>query len=391
MSDTGNGNKKLIAFVSNSAWSVYNFRLDVIRDLYKSGYTILVIAPDDEFSHFLIEEGCQYVSVDFNNRSKNPFTDLHLYRELRSIYKKYRPDLIFHYVIKPNIYGSLAAAKFTLKSISVITGLGYSFAKKNWLYELTKSLYKKALKKTEEVWFLNNEDANIFISEKIVNIKRIKILPGEGVNTEFFSPDFNTSLPQKNDFTFLMSTRLLRSKGVSVYADAARILKQKNYRANFELIGFFEKHHPDSITEEELKKWQAEGLINYYGFARDVREYLINADCFVFPSFYNEGIPRCLMEAASMELPIITSFSRGCKEVVSDHLNGFVCNLNDPFDVADKMESMINLSAEQRENMGRHGRALVIKKFNVKQVIEEYQKTLTKIFRQYNRTKSNDH
>ena len=376
-----NGNKKLIAFVSNSAWSVYNFRLDVIRQFNKSGYAILVIAPDDDFSNLLVNEGCQYVSVDFNNRSKNPFNDLNLYRQLKSVYKKYRPDFIFHYVIKPNIYGSLAAAKYSLKSISVITGLGYSFAKKNWLYELTKFLYKKALKKTEEVWFLNNEDANIFASEKIVNKKKIKILPSEGVNTEYFSPDFKTTLQRQNNFTFLMSTRLLRSKGVSVYVDAARILKKKNYKVNFELIGFFEKQHPDSISEDELKKWRTEGLINYSGFAKDVREYLINADCFVFPSFYNEGIPRCLMEAASMELPIITSFSRGCKEVVNDNLNGFVCNLNDPFDVADKMEKIINLSAEERKLMGKNGRDLVIKKFNVRQVIEEYERTLSKILK----------
>jgi glycosyltransferase involved in cell wall biosynthesis len=381
MSDTRNGNKKLIAFVSNSAWSVYNFRLDVIRQLNKRGYAILVIAPDDDFSDLLVNEGCQYVPVNFNNRSKNPFNDLDLYRQIRSIYKKYRPDLIFHYVIKPNIYGSLAAAKYSLRSISVITGLGYSFDKKNWLYELIKFLYKKALKKTEEVWFLNNEDANIFTGEKIVNIKKIKILPSEGVNTEYFSPDLKTSSQKKSNFTFLMSTRLLRSKGVSVYVDAARILKKKNYKVNFELIGFFEKHHPDSITEEELKKWQTEGLINYGGFAKDVREYLINADCFVFPSFYNEGIPRCLMEAASMELPIITSFSRGCKEVVNDNVNGFVCNLNDPFDVADKMEKMIGLSAEEREEMGKNGRALVIKKFSVQQVIEEYERTLSKILK----------
>jgi glycosyltransferase involved in cell wall biosynthesis len=379
MDDVRNGNKKLIAFVSNSAWSVYNFRLDVIRQLYKSGYAILVIAPDDDFSDLLVNEGCQYVPVDFNNRSKNPFDDFNLYRQLKSIYKNHRPDLIFHYVIKPNIYGSLAAAKYSLRSISVITGLGYSFDKKNWLYQLIKFLYKKALKRTEEVWFLNNEDANIFTTEKIADIKKIKILPSEGVNTEYFSPDFKASLHRKNNFSFLMSTRLLRSKGISVYVDAARILKKKNYKVNFELIGFFEKHHPDSITEEELLKWQTEGLINYSGFAKDVREYLSNADCFVFPSFYNEGIPRCLMEAASMELPIITSFSRGCKEVVSDNINGFVCNLNDPFDVADKMEKMINLSAEERTRMGKNGRLLVIKKFNVESVIKEYEKTLKDI------------
>jgi glycosyltransferase involved in cell wall biosynthesis len=371
--------EKLIAFVSNSAWSLYNFRLDVIRHLHQNGYNILVIAPDDEYSSLLIQEGCEYISIDFNNRSENPLLDLSLYNQLKKIYSKKRPALIFHYVIKPNIFGSLAAASCNLKSVAVITGLGYSFAKKNWLYKIVRWLYKRALRKSHEVWFLNNEDAKAFISEKIVDIKRMKVLPGEGVNTDYFSPDSEGHDRNDSTFTFLMGTRLLKSKGIAVYADAARIVRNKGYEVNFELIGFFEKNHPDSIPEEDLTKWENEGLIQYHGFAKDVRTHLKNADCFVFPSSYNEGVPRCLMEAASMELPIITSLNRGCKEVVLNNSNGYVCNLNDPFDVADKMEKMINLSADERTRMGKNGRALVIKKFNVQSVICEYERTLKNI------------
>jgi glycosyltransferase involved in cell wall biosynthesis len=119
-------------------------------------------------------------------------------------------------------------------------------------------------------------------------------------------------------------------------------------------------------------------LIQYSGFAKDVRPFLQGADCFVFPSFYNEGIPRCLMEAASMELPIITSNNRGCREVVLNNSSGFLCRLHDPFDLADKMERMINLSAEERQRMGQHGRALVYKKFSIDKVIAEYTDTLTR-------------
>ena len=371
--------KKLIAFVSNSSWSLYNFRLDVIRHLHQHGYNILVIAPDDEYSVLLVQEGCEYISIDFNNRSENPLLDLSLYNQLKKIYLRKQPALIFHYVIKPNIFGSLAAAACNIKSVAVITGLGYSFAKKDWLYRIVKSLYRKALRKAYEVWFLNNEDAKAFISEKIVDIKRMKVLPGEGVNTNHFSPATQEKLQSVRKFTFLMSTRLLISKGIAVYADAARIVKKKGYEVSFELIGFFEKNHPDSIPEEDLKKWEKEGLIQYHGFAKDVRKYLKNADCFVFPSFYNEGVPKCLMEAASMELPVITSLNRGCKEVVLNNSNGYVCNLNDPFDVADKMEKMINLSSEERNRMGKNGRALVIKKFNVESVIKEYERTLKNI------------
>lgn len=365
---------KLIAFVSNSAWSVYNFRLDVIRCLLQQGYEVMVIAPDDNYSPQLKQAGCRFIPIDFNNKTANPVNDLLFYRQLKKLYTQYRPDFIFHYVAKPNIYGSLAAAAVKIPSVAVITGLGYPFAKRNWLYWTLKQLYRKALRRTKEVWFLNNEDAKIFITEKIVNIEKVKVLPGEGVNTEYFAPP---DTPKRDGvFTFLMSTRLLKSKGIGLYADAARILKKKNYDVRFELIGFFENNHPDSISQDDLNKWGNEGLIHYSGFADDVRPFLQRADCFVFPSFYNEGVPRCLMEAASMELPIITSYNRGCKEVVLNNSTGYICKKQDPFDLADKMEKIINLSPDDRARMGKNGRSLVIKKFRMDIVIGEYVETL---------------
>jgi glycosyltransferase involved in cell wall biosynthesis len=367
---------KLIAFVSNSAWSVYNFRLDVIRYLMANGFQVMVLAPDDEYSGYLQESGCRFIPLNFNNKTENPVSDLAFYRQLKDLYRQHSPDFIFHYVAKPNIYGSLAAAAIGIPSVAVITGLGYPFAKRNWLYRVVKQLYKRALRKTREVWFLNNEDAKIFINEHIVNIEKVKVLPGEGIDTDYFSFPQRMAKKDSGPFTFLMSTRLLKSKGISLYADAARILKKKNYAVRFELIGFFEQHHPDSISQEDLNRWQKEGLIHYGGFAKDVRPFLQRADCFVFPSFYNEGVPRCLMEAASMEIPVITSNTRGCKEVVVNNITGFLCHPHDPFDLADKMERMINLPLEERSRLARNGRALVTKKFNIKHVIDEYIATL---------------
>ena len=376
MSTNTHGPAKRIALVSNSTWALYNFRLDVIRYLIKSNFEVMVVAPADEYAALLTEEGCTYHPIYFNNRSENPLRDINLFFQLRNLYRRQRPDFIFHYVIKPNIYGSLAAAAYSIRSVAVVTGLGYSFAKAGWLHYIVSRLYKRALRKTEEVWFLNNDDAKIFVREKIVRIEKMKVLPGEGVNTDFFAPTVSTVASKPAAFTFLMSARLLKSKGVGVYADAARLLRHKNLDAHFALIGFFEKNHPDSVAEEELKKWQDEGLITYHGFAKDVRPYLIQADCFVFPSFYHEGIPRSLLEAASMELPIITSLNRGCKEVVLDGFNGWLCNLNDPFDVADKMEKMMQMPFAQRIQMGKQGRARVLEKFNIGLVIKEYEKTL---------------
>ena len=370
---------KLIALVSNSTWTLYNFRIDLIRFLIMNQYRVLVVAPPDEFARLLEAEGCQFCAVHFNNRAEDPLQDLKLYLQLKRIYRKNRPDLVFHYVIKPNIYGSLAAASCSIKSIAVITGLGYPFARKNWLYRLVSLLYKKSLRHVEEVWFLNNEDASIFIKERIVDIVKIKMLPGEGINTDFFAAGSRSHADPPEPFRFLVSTRLLKSKGVGIYADAARLLRKKNYDAVFELIGFLDKKHPDSIDEEDLKKWEQEGLIIYRGFVADVRPHLQNADCFVFPSFYNEGIPRSLMEAASMQLPIITSLNRGCKEVVQNEVNGYLFSPKDPFDLADKMERMIQISAAERKAMGTKGRALAIEKFNIKNVLKEYERTLKRL------------
>ena len=370
--------KKLkIGIVSNSAWSVYNFRSDVIKHLVQNlSVEVLVFAPDDEFSVNLKDIGCVFIPVNFNNRTENPFSDFGLFLSFNRLYKLHKPDILFHYVIKPNIYGTLAARFQNIPSIAVVTGLGYSFARKNWLNFLIKQLYKFALKRAKEVWFLNNEDATYFIKNRIVKIQKVKVISGEGVNTSYFVKEANHT---NERFTFMMSTRLLKSKGVGVYADAAMILKKKNYNFECGLIGFFESHHPDSITKEEISVWEKQGLIKYIGFLKDVRPVLDKADCFVFPSYYSEGIPRCLMEAASMELPIVTCNNRGCKEVVIDKKSGLLCNINDPFDLAEKMEEMMLLSKQQRDKMGEEGRKLVDKKFNIQNIIKEYDSSLKKL------------
>jgi glycosyltransferase involved in cell wall biosynthesis len=339
-------------------------------------FDVLVIAPRDEFADELKKAGCSYLAIDFNNRSENPLRDYTLFKSLEKIYRSERPDLIFHYVIKPNIYGSMAAARCDIQSVAVITGLGYTFDRHNWLNRVVAFLYRRALKKAGEAWFLNEEDANVFLHRKLVSPDKVKILPGEGINTDYFYPQTNKPVARAKAFQFLMSTRLLKSKGVGVYVEAARILKKKNRDIRFELIGFFEKNHPDSISEAEVRHWQKKGIIHYGGFAKDVRPFLRQADCFVFPSFYHEGIPRCLLEAAAMELPIITSQNTGCREVVQEGVNGFLTTPNNAAELAGRMEEMMALSSGQRLELGRKGRELVRARFGIERILAEYDKTV---------------
>ncbi len=370
--------KKKIALVANSAWSVYNFRMDLVSHLLLR-FEVLIIAPQDEFVAELKQAGCAYLDIRFNNRSENPLLDYSLYKSLKKIYQSEKPDFIFHYVIKPNIYGSLAAASCGIRSVAVITGLGYTFDRHNWLNRVVSILYRIALKRANEVWFLNQEDADLFVNRKLVTGGKIKILPGEGINTAHFFPQTNKPVARTRAFQFLMSTRLLRSKGVGIYVEAARMLKNKHLDIRFELIGFFEKNHPDSISESELRQWQKKGIIHYGGFARDVRPFLRQADCFVFPSFYHEGIPRCLLEAAAMEVPIITSLNTGCREVVQEGLNGFLCEPNNASRLALRMEEMMSLTPGERALLGRNGRELVSEKFGIDRILAEYDRTLSSL------------
>ena len=167
---------------------------------------------------------------------------------------------------------------------------------------------------------------------------------------------------------------MLKSKGHAAFAEASGILRSKGYKFESRLIGFFEKNHPDTISHEQLEEWQAKGFIQYKGFAEDVREFLADADCFVLPTAYNEGLSRGIMEAASMELPVITTKQRGCKELVLEGETGLFCNLNDAHDLSLKMERILLLSDIERDNMGKAGRKLVSGKFHIRNVIQEYDK-----------------
>lgn len=365
-----------IAFVSNSCWSIYNFRLEVVKHFVSSGYEVHIIAGQDDFAPRLMDAGCKVHSVHFNNRDKNPVSNIKLYWQLKRLYAAIRPQLIFHYVIKPNIYGSLAAGKLGIPSIAVITGLGYAFSSENLLFKIVCRLYRVALKRVSAVWFLNEEDAAYFKAKEIVKPGKIHILHSEGINTEKFIPVAKSENRGAKPFVFLMLTRMLWSKGVGILAEAASILKQRGYYFECRVMGFFEPHHPDTISLEDFQRWKDNDTFIYDGFAQDVLPHLQEADCFVLPSFYKEGVPRSLLEACSVQLPVITTNQTGCREVVIHGINGLLCNANDAADLAEKMQQMMALTDEQRSRMGEEGRKIAMEKFDINLVTEVYEKAV---------------
>ncbi len=360
----------VIAFVSNNCWSLFNFRMHLLTHYLQLGFRVVTIAAEDEYAGNLEAAGTTFYNVEFRNSAIDPLSDLRVLKQLKKIYAVEKPDIIFHYVTKPSIYGSLAAGSLNIPSISVITGLGYVYSGNNWLSLPVTMLFKRALKKASEVWFLNRENAGFFTGKRIIPPGKSKILPGEGIDTAHFAP---VSKPRSSEvFIFIMVSRLLWSKGVGTYMEAARMLRLKGANVEFRLLGKPEHGHPESVLPEHLDNWEKQGLLVNLGFANDVRKALAEADCFVLPTYYEEGIPRTLMEASSMELPVITSDHTGCNSVVEDGLNGLLCKPRDAADLATKMMSMINMNPAKRLDMGKKGREKMLVQFDISHVIRIY-------------------
>lgn len=371
------GNRPVVAFVSNSCWSLYNFRPDVLRHFMQQGYRVLAIAPRDEHTDKLLafsEFGqLSYYEIQLRNSTVDPVADLKLYKRLSEIYEQELPDIIFHYVTKPVIYGSIAAGSLGIPSIAVITGLGYVYSADNLLSKVVSFLFRFSLRKTKKVWFLNSRNAAFFEAKNIVPNHKIQLIPGEGINLDRFSPALRSS---GKEFTFIMVSRLLWSKGVGVLAEAAAILRKKGRVARFQLLGKPESVHPDAVSSKQLTQWQDEGLLEYMGESDDIPAFLGRADCFVLPTYYEEGVPRSIMEASAMEIPVIASRQVGCDVLVKDQETGYLCALKDPEDLALKMEKMMDLSPAERAEMGRRGRMWMKSRFDMNIVLNIYEETI---------------
>ena len=362
-----------IAFVGNSALTMMNFRLGVMKGLSKQ-YEVVMLTPQDCELTLLNNTAIRFVPIDVDCKGVNPLHDIRLLNELKRIYAEEQFDFIFHYTIKPIIYGSIAASSLGIRHIDVITGLGYTFIKRNWLFRLSCQLHKYALRKTDAVWFLNQDDCDSFIKWHLVSVNKTHVIHGEGVNTDCFHATREPETP----FIFLHCGRMLRSKGVELYIKAAERLKADYPEVRWQLLGPLDALNPDAIKPTEMETWVRNGIIEYIGVTNDVRPFLERCACVVLPSYYMEGVPRSLMEAASMERPLITTDSVGCKDVVLDGVNGLLCEKRSLDSLVEAMRKILDMPAEKRHAMGVKGRELMLRKFDEKIIFAEYIKALNK-------------
>lgn len=361
---------KKIALVANTSWSVYNFRLGLIRSLVETGFRIVVIAPKDGFTANLISEGIEFEELHLHNYGTNPFKEIFTIRQLYKIYKKHKPSLIFHYTIKPNLYGTIAAAICKIPSIMVTTGLGHMFMFKSRMVRwVTLFLYRMAVRLSEEVWFLNDNDRDLFTYKGIVKPEKTRILKSEGIDLNWFKPIEPKSF--SGPTRFLYAGRLLWDKGIAELVEVARKIKKKYPGVSFDILGFINQSNPNSVPYSKILEWQHEGIINYLGETQDVRPYLQESHCLLFPS-YREGMSRILMEAAAMETPIITTDGVGCRDIVDHNKSGFLFQNKNVSEFEKYVLTFIEMESQDKMVMGKLGRKKMLAEFDEESVINEY-------------------
>jgi glycosyltransferase involved in cell wall biosynthesis len=355
----------------NASWNIVNFRAGLVAGLQQAGFQVAAIAPPDDFSPAVRDLGVDYHPIAMDKQGTSPLRDLALYARYRLLLSRLRPDIYLGFTIKPNIYGSLAAHALRIPVINNVAGLGVTFMQGGPLNRLVRTMYKTALGRSHHVFFQNPDDQAVFTGAGIVPEIKTSLLPGSGIDLSRFSPRFDSRAPGSG-FTFLLVSRLLWAKGVGEYVAAARRLRARSPSLRFQIAGILEPGRSGAVPEADVRRWHEQGTIEYLGSLADVRPAIAAADCVVLPSYYPEGTPRSLLEAAALGRPLITCDVPGCREIVQDGVNGFLCRPRDVDDLAAAMGRMAALPSDSLMRMGQDSRLEAEQRFDEQIVVRRY-------------------
>lgn len=368
-----------IAITINTSWNIYNFRQPLIRSLQSAGYQVVCFAPTDKYVSYLAKENIEVHPItQLRRKGKNPVKDLSLVRELEKAYLAHQISLAIHFTIKPNIYGSVAAHRTGIPSISVVTGLGYTFLSNGLSSRVAKYLYRYAFKKNQLTIFQNPDDRDLFIQQKLVSGERSAVVLGSGIDIDEYKMD--TPVPPSP--TYLFVGRLLYDKGIRELLDGFLQYSEKYPDARLTVLGDPDPQNPSSITEQELTYYRNQKGIEFIGFQNDVRPYIRNAATVILPS-YREGVPRTLLEPLSIGRPLITTDVPGCREVVIPRHNGWMIPPHDSRALASALEEFHITTPERKQEMGRNSRLLAETRFSTHVVNKQYLDWVEKILKSH--------
>ena len=318
-----------IALFANTDWYLFNFRLSLARRLRDMGHQLVLLSPDGEFGPRLREMGFDWRPLPMNRRSLNPFGEARLVWRLSRILKAERIDIVHGFTLKPAVYGALAGQLAGVRGrVNAVAGMGYVFIsnslKARALRPVVKTLARFAFDSPRARLIVQNPDDHAeFVGVGVVRPDRVHIIPGSGVDLSRFKANERVRAPDA-PLRVLLAARMLWDKGLQEFIDAARMLKTEGRAIEFLLAGDPDPGNPASASAADLQAWVNEGLVQWLGHVGDMAGLLASVDVVVLPS-YREGLPKTLIEAAGCALPLVTTDVPGCREVVTDGVDGLLC------------------------------------------------------------------
>jgi glycosyltransferase involved in cell wall biosynthesis len=359
-----------IVFVSNTDVFFLTYRLPLALAERARGAEVVVAAPDGGLGGEIERAGFRFVPLPLSRRGVNPWAELQALRALVRLYREFRPHLVHHLTVKPVLYGSIAA-RLTgrIGMVNAVTGLGYVFTDApgaRLLRPLVKALYRMTQQHDSvRTIFENSDDRREFTTMGMTAGARSILIPGLGVNCDRFQ-----ALPEPvGEPVVVLPCRMLWDKGVGVFVEAAALLRGRGIPGRFVLVGEPDPGNPRSIPVEQLRSWADEGAVEWWGRQDDMPRVFAEANLVVLPTYYREGVPRVLLEAASSGRALVATDMPGCREVVRDGVNGLLVPPRDAAGLSDALAVLL-CDAELRAEYGRAGRAIVEAEFSERSVID---------------------
>jgi len=385
---------KILVLTADANTLVYH-RGDLIRDFAAHGCDLVTSAAEDypHVKEFVASLGGRHRAIRMARSKVNPFKDLVTLRDMWRLFREEKPDALFAYTIKSVVYGCVLARLAGIRRVyALLPGLGFTFVKPvTWkqkiLSGISKALHRFALKRADVIFMQNQDDLQLFTDMQMLPAGvPVHVTAGSGVNMDEFAhaPLEKDEALRSGHVRFVLVSRLLISKGVRVFAEAARRIKEIYPHAEFHLVGPFDPN-PNRVAESEVRQWVAEGTLVHHGMVKDVATLLKKMHVFVLPTWYREGVPHATLEALATGRPVITTNSVGARECVKltaegeqhrengDMLmqgtNGFLCQPQNVAAVECAMEWYLKHPAQVAQH-GQASRNLAAEVFDVRLVNE---------------------
>jgi len=363
--------KRKILYLLTEDWFFCSHFIDRAIATQALGFEVVVVARERMHGQRIRNAGLRFVGLEILRGSMGPLVELRQLLRILVLYRRERPDIVRQVGVKPILYGTVAAFLNKIPAIvNAPIGMGYIFSSEDLRARLLRPLVKFAYKllinpPNSRVVFENGDDLRTFLNWRAVRACDAVLIRGAGVDLNLFRPAVkNNPYP-----TIALIARMLRDKGINEFVAAAHLLHDEGVQARFLLVGDPDSMNPTSISIKSLRAWHGIKGLEWLGWCEDIPSLLEKIDVMCLPS-YREGLPKSLIEAAASGLPIVTTDTPGCREVVRHGDNGFLVPVGDALKLAKALKQLIQ-DAELRDRMGSRGAAIAAELFSSDMVIAE--------------------